>query len=180
VVAAANGDVDNHLALRERQALRIPSDITTDGKVIPTLVSRRIAEGADVTDAFRAAAATFDGSVAIAACAPPSPHQLLLALRGSGQGLFVGLAEDAFVVASEPYGLVEETVRYVRMDGESPQGGSASPARWSSSTPVAAGSLDGLRRLAYDGTELRSARPTSRSPRSPPATSTAARPPTSS
>ena len=35
---------------------------------------------------------------------PPRPTELLLALRGSGQALYVGLAEDAFVVASEPYG----------------------------------------------------------------------------
>ncbi len=51
---------------------------------------------------------------------PPRPDELLLALRGSGQALYVGLAEDAFVVASEPYGLVEETATYLRMDGETP------------------------------------------------------------
>ena len=44
----------------------------------------------------------------------------MLALRGSGQALYVGLAEDCFVVASEPYGLVEETSRYLRLDGETP------------------------------------------------------------
>ena len=48
------------------------------------------------------------------------PSDLLLALRGSGQALYVGLAEDAFVVASEPYGVVEETDTYLRMDGEVP------------------------------------------------------------
>ncbi len=49
-----------------------------------------------------------------AARAPPrsrlsaaeTPDRLQLALRGSGQSLYVGLAEDAFVVASEPYGVV--------------------------------------------------------------------------
>ena len=39
----------------------------------------------------------------------PRPTSVLLALRGSGQALYVGLAEDAYIVASEPYGLVEET-----------------------------------------------------------------------
>ena len=36
----------------------------------------------------------------------------MLALRGSGQGMYVGFAEDLFIVASEPYGMVEETARY--------------------------------------------------------------------
>ena len=42
--------------------------------------------------------------MAIGASAAAAPDDLLLALRGSGQALYVGLAEDAFVVASEPYG----------------------------------------------------------------------------
>ena len=51
---------------------------------------------------------------------PAAPDDLLLALRGSGQALYVGLAEDAFIVASEPYGVVEETDTYLRLDGETP------------------------------------------------------------
>ena len=43
---------------------------------------------------------------------------LYLALNGSGQGVYIGLADDRFLVASEPYGVVEETDRYVRLDGE--------------------------------------------------------------
>ena len=58
--------------------------------------------------------------MAIGAQMAAAPDQLLLSLRGSGQALYVGLAEDAFVVASEPYGLVEETATYLRMDGETP------------------------------------------------------------
>ena len=50
-----------------------------------------------------------------------APGTIFLALRGSGQGMFVGLADDCTIVASEPYGVVEETSSYVRMDGE--QGG---------------------------------------------------------
>ena len=56
----------------------------------------------------------------IAVQAAAAPTQLLLSLRGSGQALYVGMAEDAFVVASEPYGLVEETSTYLRIDGETP------------------------------------------------------------
>jgi hypothetical protein len=105
---------------------------------------------------------------------PRRPSQLFLALRGSGQGLYVGLADDCFVVASEPYGVVEETSRYVdgEMDGE--QGGEIVVLDGDR-----AGELAGIGRFAYDGTPRRSTTPTSFAPRSPPATSTAATPPTS-
>ena len=48
-----------------RAACSIPAEITTDAKVIPTLVSRRLAEGVDLDEAFRSTVASFDGSVAI-------------------------------------------------------------------------------------------------------------------
>ena len=157
VTAALNGDVDNYADLTALEHLDIPPEITTDAKVIPTLVSRRIAAGAAAAEAFRATVAGLEGSVAIAAEATAAPDQVLLALRGSGQALYVGLAEDCFVAASEPYGLVEETSRYLRMDGETP----ADPERASATRgqivvldPAGAGTLDGIRRTAYDGTEL--------------------------
>jgi glucosamine--fructose-6-phosphate aminotransferase (isomerizing) len=154
VVAALNGDVDNHLDLREADDLRIPNEVTTDAKVIPAMVKRRLAAGASPVDAFRETVARFDGSVAIAAATAGSPDELLLALRGSGQALYVGLAEDAFVVASEPYGLVEETTRYVRMDGESTEGAAGEPGQVVVLDRSGAGELAGIRRLAYDGSEL--------------------------
>ena len=61
---------------------------------------------------------SFEGSVAIGVAAADEPGRLLLALNGSGQGVYIGLAEDRYIVASEPYGVVEETDRYVRLDGE--------------------------------------------------------------
>ena len=72
-------------------------------------MSRHVAAGHDTTEAFRRTVASFEGSVAIGAASSDRPDQVLLALRGSGQALYVGLADDAFIVASEPYGLVEET-----------------------------------------------------------------------
>ena len=156
LVAALNGDVDNHADLRARHELRMAQPITTDAKVIPALVSRQLAKGATLTEAFRETVASFDGSVAIAAASADEPDTLLLALKGSGQGLCIGLAENRYVVASEPYGLVEETQRYVRMDGES----LAHPDRPSSRGQVAvldgarAGAPEGVALLAYDGTVL--------------------------
>jgi glucosamine--fructose-6-phosphate aminotransferase (isomerizing) len=148
VAAALNGDVDNHLELRAAEGLTTPGEITTDAKVIPMLVSRRMGEGAEAGEAFRRTVATFEGSVAIAANSADDPGGLLLALRGSGQALYIGLADDAYVVASEPYGVVEETPRYLRMDGET-TGGQVVVLRRD-----AAGTLAGLERLAYDGAPL--------------------------
>ena len=118
VVAALNGDVDNYADLKALEALHFPAEITTDAKVIPALVSRRIAGGTDTIEAFRATVAAFEGSVAIGAQIAAEPGRVLLAQRGSGQALYVGVADDAYVVASEPYGVVEECDRYLRLDGE--------------------------------------------------------------
>jgi glucosamine--fructose-6-phosphate aminotransferase (isomerizing) len=157
VVGALNGDVDNYADLKAEESLRIAAEVTTDAKVIPALVSRRLEEGLDVAEAFRRTVAGFEGSVAIAAHTVAAPDQLLLALRGSGQALYVGLAEDAFVVASEPYGLVEETSRYLRMDGETPanpDNPTASRGQIVMLDATRAGEPEGVGRVAYDGTLL--------------------------
>jgi glucosamine--fructose-6-phosphate aminotransferase (isomerizing) len=145
VVAALNGDVDNHADLRIEHGLHIDGPISTDAKVIPVLMAtlaRRATSGN--VDAFRRTVIQFDGSVAIAAGAHDDPDVLLLALRGSGQALYVGLGDDCYVVASEPYGLIEETSRYVRMDGE--HGGQIIALEGSRS-----GELAGITRIGYDG-----------------------------
>ena len=158
LVAAANGDVDNHADIKARYSLSIPDPITTDTKVIPTLVSRKLSDGTGLVDAFRESVAQFEGSVAIATISADAPNTVLLALRGSGQGAYVGLAEDRFLVASEPYGVVEETMRYVRMDGEA----LADPDNPTSRGQVfvldgdRAGSLDGITTISYQGEPLTS------------------------
>ena len=156
VTAVLNGDVDNFADLKVSEALRISEEITTDAKVIPTLTSRAMADGTAVVEAFRGTVNQLEGSVAIAASAAGAPEDLLLALRGSGQALYVGLADDSFIVASEPYGVVEETDTYLRLDGDVP----ADPVNPASRGQVmvlrgaAAGSVEGLERWAYDGTPL--------------------------
>jgi glucosamine--fructose-6-phosphate aminotransferase (isomerizing) len=157
VVAALNGDVDNHADLKAAHGLRIPPEITTDAKVIPALVSHNMVIAPHLAEAFRRTVASFEGSVAIGAHSGADPDRVALALRGSGQALYVGLAEDCFVVASEPYGLVEETTTYLRMDGETP----ARPEQPSSSRgqvvildAAHAGELAGIERIAYDATPL--------------------------
>src|SRR6266516_8226567 len=157
VIGALNGDVDNYADLEAIERLDVPTEMTTDAKVIPTLVSRRLTAGEGVDEAFRATVASLEGSVAIAASAADRPDRIMMALRGSGQALNVGLAEDTFVVASEPYGLVEETATYLRMDGETaadPQRPGATRGQIVTLDAGAAGELTGVRRSAYDGTDL--------------------------
>ncbi|HZM41049.1 MAG TPA: SIS domain-containing protein, partial [Acidimicrobiales bacterium] len=157
VIAALNGDVDNFADLKALDGLQIAPEITTDAKVIPTLVARRVAEGSDLAGAFRSTIASFEGSVAIAAAASAEPDKLMLALRGSGQALYVGLADGAYVVASEPYGVIEMTPRYLRMDGETPanpDNPTASRGQIVVLDGTRAGSIEGIERFSYDGTPL--------------------------
>src|SRR6478752_1662412 len=155
--AALNGDVDNYAELVGLHQLQIAPEITTDAKVIPAIMARSIESGTAPDVAFRDAVASFEGSVAIGAHTSAAPDRAFFALRGSGQGLYVGIAEDAFVVASEPYGLVEETHTYLRLDGETPAnpdnpGGSRGQLVVLDATR--AGTIDGIARIAYDGTPL--------------------------
>lgn len=157
VTAALNGDVDNFADLKVSDGLRIASEITSDAKVIPTLVSRRLSAGDSPVEAFRQSVRRFDGSVAIAANASAQPGRIQLALRGSGQALYVGLDDDVFVVASEPYGVVEDTSRYLRLDGETPadpDDPAGTRGQVVELDASRAGSVEGIVRFAYDGTPL--------------------------
>ena len=157
VAAAINGDVDNHADLRVLESLDIDPRITTDAKVMPVLMSRRLARGDEPLEAFRGTVSEFEGSLAVGALCGDDPHRLYLAIRGSGQGLYVGLADHAFVVASEPYGLVEETATYLRLDGEAAAGSEApGVARGQIAVLDArrAGDLAGIERFGMDGSSL--------------------------
>jgi glucosamine--fructose-6-phosphate aminotransferase (isomerizing) len=91
--------------------------------------------------------------MAVAANLAATPRGLSLAVRGSGQALYVGLADDAYVVASEPYGVLGGSRHYVRLDGETPHG----PAGVRGQVVVLDGDgagLDGIRRWSYDGSVL--------------------------
>ena len=155
--AVLNGDVDNYGDLIRSEELCIADDITTDTKVIPTLTSKHLDAGHDITEAFRRAVSVFEGSVAIGLSSEEAPNDLLLALRGSGQSIYVGLCEDSYIVASEPYGVVEETTEYIRMDGETPanpDNPSASRGQILRLSGTAAGEISGIERVGYDGTVL--------------------------
>ena len=111
----------------------------------------------DLDEAFRKTVQTLDGSIAIIANTGIKPEKLYMALRGSGQGLYVGLSDDAYVIASEPYGLVEATDSYLRLNGETlpnrndSVSGPGEIVSVSLNEPVA---VQSLKRIAYDGTPL--------------------------
>ncbi|MEC8919861.1 MAG: glucosamine-6-phosphate synthase, partial [Actinomycetota bacterium] len=157
VTVVQNGDVDNHADLAASEGLSLAPEITTDAKVVPALCAAHLAAGRERLEAFRRTVNAFEGSVAIGMATGDAPDRLLLSLRGSGQGLFVGLAEDTFVVASEPYGVVELTADYLRMDGETPadlDDPGASRGQIVELDAASAGSVDGITRRSYDGRNL--------------------------
>jgi glucosamine--fructose-6-phosphate aminotransferase (isomerizing) len=143
VVAALNGDVDNYAELIERHGLGIAPEITTDAKVIPVLVGRRIGTDTGTVDAFRHTVSEFEGSVAIAANCADEPGRVLLAQRGSGQSLLVGAVDGMTIAASELYGLVEHCRDYVRLDGTT--------GEVVTIDGEGAGRLHAMGRWAYDG-----------------------------
>ena len=159
VIAAANGDVDNFADLKKIRELEIPKLITSDSKVIPAVISDELSkqQTSDLEEAFRKSVISFDGSVAVVANAALEPDKLYLALRGSGQGLYVGISDEAYVVASEPYGLIEMTDSYLRLNGEplsSQQDRATSAGEIISFSLNDKVSLESLNRIAYDGTSL--------------------------
>jgi len=152
-----NGDIDNYAALRDALEARgetVAAEVTTDTKIIPLEIERYLRAGDDLTEAFRRAVAGFEGSHAIAMTADCAPGKVFLALRGSGQSLYVGLAPDRYLFSSELYGLVEGTPTFLKMEGEAPSRGrgAAMPAGQivilDRESP---GGLAGLRALRYDG-----------------------------
>lgn len=148
-----NGDVDNYPALRNDlesggRALIAP-ELTTDTKIIPLEIEKHLLAGCDLTEAFRRAVNEFEGSHAIAMTSDLEPGRVFLALKGSGQSIYVGLCEDKYIFSSELYGLVEGTPRFIKMDGESDAGGQIFILQ-----ETARGGISGIRALYYDGTPL--------------------------
>ena len=155
VLAAVNGDIDNYGAVVSRFDLSYPAAVTTDARVVPGLTRRLRVSGQSAREAFAAAVASFEGSHAIVSLSSDNPGELLLARRGSGQALYVGLAPDAFVVASEPYGLVEQTGDYLRFDAaDGAAEGNGAEGEIVRLEAAAAGETPGVARWSYDGTEL--------------------------
>ncbi|VEN74277.1 Glutamine--fructose-6-phosphate aminotransferase [Candidatus Desulfarcum epimagneticum] len=151
-----NGDIDNYEKLKresEEAGRLIHPDITTDTKIIPLRIRGHLEKGLDIEEAFRMAVNDFTGSHAIAMHTDLAPGRLFLAQRGSGQSIFVGIADEHYMPASEIYGFVEETPVYVKMnDDASPdpeEGGRIFILDQNSK-----GGLDGIKAMRYDQTPV--------------------------
>ncbi len=154
-----NGDIDNYQTLREAIEAGgelIAQEVTTDTKIIPLQIEKYLLFGHDLAEAFRRAVGDFEGSHAIAMVCSAEPGKIFLALRGSGQSIYIGIAPDRYLFSSELYGLVEETFSFVKMDGEK----SARPDQPEMTGQIfildqdSPGGAEGIKGLFYDGTAL--------------------------
>ncbi len=119
--AVLNGDIDNYTALKqslEAQGELIAPRITTDTKIIPLQIEKYLKAGKNLADAFLLAVNDFEGSHAIAMTSNLEPGKMYLALKGSGQSIYVGISADQYIFSSELYGLLEVTPRFLNMSGE--------------------------------------------------------------
>lgn len=124
-VAALDGVIDNHAELRARAGLDEDEEITTDGKLVPVLLSRNAGGHNGMLTALTRTVAALTGSFALAAQSARRPDALFLAVRGAAR-LCVGLSPAAWVVASEPMALASETRRYLTVAGTPGTDGAAS------------------------------------------------------
>jgi glucosamine--fructose-6-phosphate aminotransferase (isomerizing) len=156
---ALNGDIDNYQHLRKRlesgQELIAP-EVTTDTKIIPLQVEFYLTQGHDLATSFRLALNDFEGSHAIALASNLEPGKVFLALKGSGQALYVGLADGQYLFSSELYGLVERTPFFIKINGELP----ADPSRPETTGQIfileqeSQGGLAGITAGFYNGAPL--------------------------
>jgi len=119
--AVLNGDIDNYTALKqslEAQGELIAPQVTTDTKIIPLQIEKYLKAGKNLADAFLLAVNDFEGSHAIAMTSNLEPGKMFLALKGSGQSIYVGIGTDQYMFSSELYGLMEVTPRFLNMNGE--------------------------------------------------------------
>ena len=154
-----NGDIDNYQELKaqfEGNGDRIHSDITTDTKMIPLKIQQYFQQGHAIEEAFRLAVNDFEGSHAISMHTDLAPGKLFLAQRGSGQAIFVGIADEYYIPSSEVYGFVEETPYYLKLDGEKTIEGKRGRTQGQIFIldQMSSGGLDGIKALYYDGTAL--------------------------
>ncbi|MCG3135853.1 MAG: hypothetical protein HMLKMBBP_03625 [Planctomycetes bacterium] len=160
VFVVMNGDVDNHLDLRAKYEAETGAEvsprITTDTKVVALEVERNLRAGLGIDEAWSRACREFHGSCALGMVTDLAPGRLFLSLRGSGQSLYVGVSDDGWFASSEVYGVVEETPRYLKLDGEKDR----VPGEFATRGQIVrlASSSDagraGLARSGFDGADL--------------------------
>jgi len=145
-----NGDIDNYLELKKEYESRydqIHPEITTDTKLIPLQVENYLKQGNNIEESFRLAVNDFEGSHAISMHTSLAPDKLFLAQKGSGQTIFVGIAPDHYIAASELYGIIEETQSFIKLQG----GDKGQIVTLSQNSE---GSISGIESFFYDKTPI--------------------------
>ena len=155
-----NGDIDNYAVLRaefEKSGYQIPPDVTTDTKIIPLQIQKYLQKGHEIEEAFRMAVNNFEGSHAISMHTNLAPGKIFLAQKGSGQAIFIGLAENYYMPSSEVYGFVEETPIFLKMDGEKSVIGRNGKTQGQIFilSQKSVGGMDGIKAMFYDGTPVK-------------------------
>ncbi len=159
IYVCLNGDIDNYVSIREnleKEGFKISGEITTDTKIIPLKIEYYLKQGHDVTESFRLAVNSFEGSHAISMSTDLEPGKVFLAQKGGGQAIFVGMAKDHYMPASEVYGFVEDTDEYLKLDGEKQFNGKngLTSGQIVILDQNSRGGLNGVKAMYYDGTPL--------------------------
>ncbi len=151
-----NGDIDNYPILRqtlEAGGELIAPQLSTDTKIIPLQIEKYLKEGNDLAEAFRRAVNDFEGSHAIAMQSNLEPGKMFLALKGSGQAIYVGISDDQYMFSSELYGLVEVMPRFIKMNGET--GNGTASGQLFVLNQHSTGGAQGITACSYDGKSIR-------------------------
>ena len=124
--------------------------------MIPLRIQQYFQQGHAIDEAFRLAVNDFEGSHAISMHTDLAPGRLFLAQKGSGQAIFVGIADEHYIPSSEVYGFVEETPYYLKLDGEKTIEGQNGPTQGQIFIldQQSSGGLDGIKARYYDGTPI--------------------------
>jgi glucosamine--fructose-6-phosphate aminotransferase (isomerizing) len=85
-----------------------------------------------------------------------APGKFFLAQKGSGQAIFVGIADDHYLATSEVYGFAEETPAYIKLDGETVVEGKKGQTQGQIFIldQDSSGGMGGLSTMFYDGTPV--------------------------
>ncbi|HBI47616.1 MAG TPA: glutamine--fructose-6-phosphate aminotransferase, partial [Smithella sp.] len=151
-----NGDIDNYQALRaELPAEMISPELTTDTKIIPLQIEKYLKAGQNLTESFRLTVNDFEGSHAIAMTSDLEPGKMFLALKGSGQSIYIGISSDQYMFSSELYGLVEVMPHFIKMNGETATNNESRAAgQIFVLDQASSGGLEGASGCYYDGTKI--------------------------
>ncbi|OPY86127.1 MAG: Glutamine--fructose-6-phosphate aminotransferase (isomerizing) [Smithella sp. PtaU1.Bin162] len=154
-----NGDIDNYPVLRselETDHNIIAPEVTTDTKIIPLQIEKYLQAGNNLEKSFRLAVNNFAGSHAIVMTCDLEPGKVFLALKGSGQSIYIGVGEDQYMLSSELYGLIEVMPEFVKMNGEASNADNKTAAgQIFILDQNSCGGPEGITAYSYDGTEFK-------------------------